>query len=98
MIFTVHSFVLDVQINNARPLQEQQEPLALVCGIEIWLLVSICCIFSGLSELKMMSQTDSIEMLLELELELVQDVEDSSNRQNVGFAQDNNKVIQFSYR
>ncbi|KAG1437407.1 hypothetical protein G6F56_013123 [Rhizopus delemar] len=79
-----------------RPLQEQQEPLALVCGIEIWLLVSICCIFSGLSELKMMSQTDSIEMLLELEL--VQDVEDSSNRQNVKFAQDNNKIIQFSYR
>ena len=44
----------------------------------------------------MMSQTDSIEMLLELEL--VQDVEDNSNRQNVGFAQDHNKIIQFSYR
>ncbi|KAG1460132.1 hypothetical protein G6F56_006017 [Rhizopus delemar] len=58
-----------------RLLQEQQEPLALVCGIEIWLLASICYIFSGLSELKMMSQTDSIEMLLELEL--VQDVEDT---------------------
>ena len=43
-----------------------------------------------------MFQTDSIEMFLELEL--VQDVEDSSNRQNVGFAQDNNKTIQFSYR
>ncbi|KAG1473108.1 hypothetical protein G6F56_001139 [Rhizopus delemar] len=51
-----------------RPLQEQQEPLALVCGIEIWLLVSICCILSGLSKLKVMSQTDSIVLLLELEL------------------------------